>query len=432
MVVINYLASNIFKQPPILLGLIAMIGLMVQKKDFSEILKGTMKTIIGVIILFKGVNLIAGAISPLAAAFGTLYKIPTANQFDPAAWVKTLGTFGGEIGIVLVLAFAINLLVARLTPLKNIFLTGHIFFWMAFIFVAVGAQGGLTGAKLITFATIFLSIYIIVVPALMRPLVKKVTGSDDFTIGHTTSLFCFIGAGVGKLINDPKNSTEDIKVPEYLNFLKDTTIATSIFMFITYIVVGLIIGKDARIAAYGGSIGSIAVIGGMQYDLFSFSLIAGLTFGAGLTVLLTGVRLMLGEIIPAFKGISDKLIPNSIPALDVPMIFPFAQNALSIGFLVSMITSIITIVILASTGMMTYAVIPLTVACFFDVAPGAIFANAYGGKKAAYIASALSGVIIVILVMVSMPALFGTAAGFNQAFGGNDFSLWAIISSLFN
>jgi ascorbate PTS system EIIC component len=62
---------------------------------------------------------------------------------------------------------------------------------MAFIFVAVGAQGGLTGTKLIVFGTICLSLYIIVLPALMRPLVKKVTGSDDFTIGHSTSIYCF-------------------------------------------------------------------------------------------------------------------------------------------------------------------------------------------------------------------------------------------------
>jgi ascorbate PTS system EIIC component len=223
-----------------------------------------------------------------------------------------------------------------------------------------------------------------------------------------------------------------MKIPKQLSFLRETTIATSLFLFLTYIIVGFVIGPAARVEVFGGSIDSIAVIGGMQYDLFTFSLIASLTFGGGLIVLLTGVRLMLGEIIPAFKGISDKLIPNSIPALDVPMIFPFAQNALTIGFLISMITSIITIIFLANTGLMTYAIIPLTVACFFDVAPGTIFANAYGGRKAAIIASAVSGVVMVFLVMFSMPALINTAAGFNQAFGGNDFSLWAIIASLFN
>ncbi|WP_461206844.1 PTS ascorbate transporter subunit IIC [Clostridium sp. DL1XJH146] len=429
MTFISYLTNNIFKQPPILLGVIAMVGLLLQGKGASDVIKGTFKTIIGVIALFKGVNIIAGALSPLAGAFSTLYSVPEANQFDPAAWVNFIGDYGSQIGVVMILAFITNLVVARFTKFKTIFLTGHIFFWMSYIFIAGGVEGGLTGTGLIIFATIFLSIYIIVVPTLMRPLVKKVTGSDQFTIGHTTAIFCFIGAGVGKLVGNKEKSTEDIKVPEYLDFIKETTISTSLILFITYIIVGLIIGGEARLEVFGGAIGSIGTIGGMQYDLFSFSLMAGLTFGAGLTILLTGVRLMLAEIIPAFKGISDKLIPNAIPALDVPMIFPYAPNALTIGFLVSMLTSIITIVIMAATGTMTYAIIPLTVACFFDVAPAAIFANAYGGRRGAIVASAVSGVVMVLLVAIAMPALFNTVAGFNQAFGGNDFSLWGAISS---
>lgn len=429
---INYLTNNIFKQPPILLGLIALVGLLIQQKSFSDVLKGTFKTIIGVIVLFKGVNIISTSISPLASAFSTLYDLPQGNQFDPNAWVNFIGTHGSEIGIVILLAFIINLIVARISPMKNIFLTGHIFFWMSYIFVAVGVEAGLSGIGLIVFATLFLSLYIIVVPALMRPLVKKVTGTDQFTIGHTTAVFCFIGAGIGKLFGNKEKSTEDLKVPEYLDFFKETTIATSLILFLTYIIVGLIIGTEARVAAFGAAIGSIGTIGGMQYDLFSFSLMAGLTFGAGLTVLLAGVRLMLGEIVPAFKGISDKLIPNSVPALDVPMVFPYAPNALTIGFLASMITSILTIVIMASTGTMAYAIIPLTVACFFDVAPSAIFANAYGGRRGAILASAISGVVMVLLVSLAMPVLFNTVAGFNQAFGGNDFSLWAIISSFFS
>jgi ascorbate PTS system EIIC component len=40
---INYLASNFFKQPPIFLGLIAMVGLIIQKKSINDILKGTLK-----------------------------------------------------------------------------------------------------------------------------------------------------------------------------------------------------------------------------------------------------------------------------------------------------------------------------------------------------------------------------------------------------
>ena len=112
------------------------------------------------------------------------------------------------------------------------------------------------------------------------------------------------------------------------------------------------------------------------------------------------------------------------------MIFSFAPNALLIGFVGSMITSILTIIVMANTGTMMYAVIPLTVACFFDCAPGAIFANKEGGRAAAIVTSILSGIIMIILAMVSISLTLDTAAGFNQLYGGNDFSVFSSIASL--
>ncbi|MEG1947157.1 MAG: PTS ascorbate transporter subunit IIC [Lachnospiraceae bacterium] len=429
MEILNYLGTNIFKQPPFFMGIIALVGLLLQKKDIGSVIKGTAKTIMGVIILFVGVNFITAAASPLATAFATLYKLPKASQFDGSLCWEVLGSYGAEIGLALALSFVINLLVAKFTPLKNIFLTGHIYFWMAYLAVAAGVQGGLSGAPLIGFATIGLSLYIIISPALLRPLVKKVTGSDDFTIGHTAGIFCLMGYGIGKLFKGKSKSTEEMNIPKGLDFFRDTTVASSILMVVTYIIVGLIIGPNARQEVYGGALPGIATIGGMQYDLFSFSVIAGMNFGAGLTILLTGVRMMLGEIIPAFKGISEKIIPNAIPALDIPMIFPYAPNALLVGFVTSMITSILTIVVMAATGTMVFAVIPLTVACFFDIAPAAVFANKEGGRIGAVVASAVGGVVMILLLTFSIGLTLDTAAGFNQIYGGNDFSLFSGLSS---
>lgn len=427
----NYLGSNFFKQPPLFMGFLAMVGLILLKKDFASIVKGTAKTIMGTIIVFVGVNFITTAASPLATAFATLYDLPEASQFDGSLCWNILGQYGSEIGLTLLIAFVINLLVAKFTPIKNIFLTGHIFFWMSYLAVGAAVQGGLSGAGLIIFSSIALSLYIIIVPALMRPLVRKVTGSNDFTIGHTACIFCFIGAGVGKLCAKAKSkSTEDMELPKGLSFFRDTTIASAIVIIITYLVVGLIIGKEASTEIFGAAMGSIGTIGGMQYDLFTFSVMAGLDFAAGLTILLTGVRMMLGEIIPAFKGISDKLIPNAIPALDIPMIFSYAPNAMLIGFIGSMVAGIVTIIVMAKTGTMMFAVIPLTVACFFDCAPAAIFANKEGGRLAVIISSIISGIVMVILAMVSIGITLTTVAGFNQLYGGNDFSIFSSIASL--
>jgi len=430
MAFINYLTNNIFKQPSIFMGLIALVGLLLQKKSIGDTIKGTFKTIIGVIILFIGVNLIGTAATPLSAGFATLYELPQSNQFNPNTAWELLGTHGSTIGLVIIIAFIVNLVVARFTPIKNIFLTGHIFFWMSYIFVMAGVQSGLSGINLVVFASIFLSLYIIVLPWITRPFVRKITGSNDFTIGHTASLFIILGGLIGKVIGNKEKSTEDIKIPKSLEFFRDVTIATSLIMFIIYIVVGLVIGEAGRTTAFAPLLGTINTIPGMQFDLFSFSLMAGLTFGAGLTILLTGVRLMLSELIPAFKGISDKVIPNAIPALDVPMIFPYASNALLIGFVISMISSIATILILNATGSLMYAVIPLVTSCFYDIAPGAISANAEGGRTAAIVTSVLGGVILVFLVAFSLQIMFDSSAAFLQLYGGNDFSLWAIISGL--
>ncbi len=75
-----------------------------------------------------------------------------------------------------------------------------------------------------------------------------------------------------------------------------------------------------------------------------FSLIQAGTFAAGVFVILSGVRLVLAEIVPAFKGISTKLVPNAKPALDVPIIFTYAPNAVLIGFFSSFLGGIASMV----------------------------------------------------------------------------------------
>ena len=64
-----------------------------------------------------------------------------------------------------------------------------------------------------------------------------------------------------------------------------------------------------------------------------YAIIQAMTFVAGVLVLLQGVRMFLGEIIPAFKGISEKLIPGARPALDVPIFYASGPVATTVGFL---------------------------------------------------------------------------------------------------
>ena len=407
---------SFFRNPALFMGLVVAIGLILQRKPIDAILKGIFKGIIGMVILLKGVDIVVSSITPLANAFSGLFN--TQSNSTLGDFNVFLGQYGSYVGLILLCGFVINIIIARYTRFKTIYLTGNILFWYPMLFLAVGIENNVSGLKLFIFTLIMYILVITIFPYILRKHVKYVTGNDSFTIGHTASIYCLLGSYIGKLVGQKDKNIENLNLPKSLSFFRDTNITAAIVMFIVYIIVGLFIGKESRIAIYGSE------------PLITYSLIQGITFAAGMIILLTGVRMILGEIIPSFKGIADKLAKGSIPALDIPMIFPYGPNALLIGFIIALITSIGTLFLLGASGVLTFALIPLVVACYFDVAPGAIFANARGGWPAAIITSALGGIILMVLAAISLNLVSGTVGNFIQTYGGNEFSICVIISDL--
>jgi PTS system ascorbate-specific IIC component len=402
--------------PTFMLGLVALIGLLLLKNSFSQVLTGTIKTMAGTLILFTAVDVLNAVINPIAELFGMVYTFE--GQAAAADWTAFLGTFGVPVVLVMVFGFLVNLVLARITKWKYVFLTGHIMFWNAFMVVAALADGGkLTGVPLIVIGSLVQGLLSTLLPAIISPFVFKLTGKKDFTIGHTTTVIAVIGALLGKWFGDPSKSTEDMELPEGWSFIKSMTVSTSLVMLLIYLVMGFIVGVPNAAAAYTG---------GVQWMWFLWIIMQAILFGGGLTILLTGVRMMLGEIVPAFNGVAKKVVPDAIPALDCPMIFPYGQNALMIGFPIAMVASLITLIIFGLAGY-PYLLLPLVVAAFFDVGPAAVLANATGGRRGVVISSIVGGVLLIVFQALSLPFVMNTAAGFINAFGGNDFSIIAIV-----
>ena len=66
----------LLEQPAIVLGVVALIGLIAQKKSGSEVFSGTVKTALGYIVLSAGSGLIVQYILPFVNSllFGSLIK----------------------------------------------------------------------------------------------------------------------------------------------------------------------------------------------------------------------------------------------------------------------------------------------------------------------------------------------------------------------
>lgn len=155
----------------------------------------------------------------------------------------------------------------------------------------------------------------------------------------------------------------------------------------------------------------------------------GLTFSAGVTIVLAGVRMMLSEIIPAFTGISEKIVPDAVPALDCPVVFPYAPTALIFGFF-SMFVGMI-IGMLLQIGMKAhYIILPGIVSAFFAGGTAGIFGNSTGGWKGAIVGPFIMGIILAIgtgYLIPSTGALATTGSTFGDPFyatAGLAFAKW--------
>ncbi|MBG9453362.1 PTS beta-glucoside transporter subunit IIBC [Lysinibacillus sphaericus] len=410
---LDVMMNDILGTPAILVGLFAFVGLLIQKKSASTVLSGSLKTIMGFVILGAGATVLIGSLNHFSNMFDHAFNVQGVIPNNEAIVAAAQTNFGTATAMIMVFGMIMNILFARFTPLKYIFLTGHHTLFMACLIAASLSVGGMSGTPLIIVGSILLGICMVVFPAILQPTVRQITGSDDFAVGHFGSIGYYVSAKIGKFLGNKAKSTEDIKVPKSLGFLRDTSVAVSLTMSLFFIIVALFAGKSyIETQLSGGS------------NFIVFAIIQAITFAAGVYIILAGVRMLIAEIIPAFKGIADKLVPNTKPALDCPTIFPFAPNAVIIGFLFSFLAGLVSMFILPLIGLKV--IVPGLVPHFFTGAAAGVFGNATGGRVGSMVGAFANGLIISFIPAVLL-IFMGDIGYEGTTFGDSDFGIVGII-----
>lgn len=408
----RFLMSDVLSEPAVLVGLIALIGLIAQKKPVTECIKGTVKTIMGFVILGAGAGLVVSSLGDFANIFQHAFGIQGVVPNNEAIVSVAQKSFGKEMAMIMFFAMVINILIARFTPWKFIFLTGHHTLFMSMMVAVILATAGMTGATLIAVGSFVVGVAMVFFPAIAHPYMKKVTGSDDVAIGHFSTLSYVLAGFIGSKFGNKAHSTEDMNVPKSLLFLRDTPVAISFTMSIIFLVTCFFAGADVVKELSGGK------------NWFMFSIMQSITFAGGVYIILQGVRMVIAEIVPAFKGISDKLVPNAKPALDCPVVFPYAPNAVLVGFLSSFSAGLIGMFALYLLDMTV--IIPGVVPHFFVGAAAGVFGNATGGRRGAILGAFAQGLLITFLPVFLLPVL-GNIGFANTTFSDADFGALGIL-----
>ena len=414
--VISFLV-DLLSVPAILTGLVAFVGYLVMKdKNFSDALAGAVKASIGFFILVAGAVTLIGSLDVLGPMIEEAFSVQGVIPNNEAIVAIAVGEVGQAAALIMVLGFVFNIIFARFTPFKYIWLTGHHSLYMATLLAVTFSVIGLNGVVLWLVGGIVLGFLQVILPKWTQHLATKVAGNDDWTIGHFSSLSYVASGWAAKITGgDPAKSAEDMKFPKGLGFLRESLVSTGLIMLIIFLVPALFLPGASR-AALGG-----------ESSWFVHLLIQSLTFSAGVAVVIYGVRVILAEIVPAFTGIADRLVPDSKPALDIPVVFPFGANSVIIGFLSSFVAGIVMMLIMGPIGLA--AIVPGLVPHFFVGGGAGVIGNAFGGRRGAIIGGFVNGVIISLGAALLLPAL-GTLGLENATYGDADFQWVGILISL--
>lgn len=386
--VIDFLVGDLLTSPTILIGLLVMIGYMLQRSGAVKTITGTIGAMVGLQLIIFGGSQFSGLFKPITTAVceatgiqGYImdsYAMKSASQ-------EALGNTFGWMAYVFLIAFAVNIVLVffgKYTKARGVFLTGNAgtahaqaMLWL------VMANLAIPSVATIIISGVLVGIYWAYSTTLAAGVVDEVTEGGGFTVGHNQQIgIWFFGRLAPKIAGKKKIDCEDMKLPGWLVIFNNnvTSVCILMFVFVTAFCIPL-------------GISGIQELAGKEHWLI-YLIMVGIKFSMYMVILLQGVRMLCSELTASFQGIQQKIVPDAVPAIDVAALLPFSPNAATLGFLFCTLGTVLSMGILLLVGS-PIMVLPGFIPLFFSGGPIGVVANKKGGLRAVIICCTLLGVI---------------------------------------
>ena len=432
--ILTFFEVNILTNPAFFIGLIVFIGYLLLKRPLYDAFAGFIKAMVGYLILNVASSGLVSNFRPILAGLKDRFNL-TAAVIDPyfgqtaaQSAIENAGKSFSMMMIVLLVAFMINIVLVlfrKFTKIRTVFITGHIMvqqsataLWIVFF-----CFPDLVNSAVVAMLGVLLGVYWAVSANLTVEACQEMTEGGGFAIGHQQMFGVWLTNKIAGKVGNKKKSIEDLNLPGFLSIFSDNVVATGTLMMIFFGTIMFILGKDLLL--------TIDSSFKVETNFLFYIIEKSLYFAVYLSILQLGVRMFVSELTESFQGISNKILPGSVPAVDCAAVYGFGHpNAVTIGFLFGALGQFITIiglVVFKSPVLIISGFVPL----FFDNATFAVFANKKGGLKAAIIIPFVSG-IIQVLGGALAASYFGLAQ-YGGWHGNFDFAtLWPVIGVLMN
>ena len=405
----TFFATYILQKAPYMIGFLVLIGYLLKKEKWYNTLGGTLKAIIGMLILNVGSSGLVSNFRPILAGLKDRFNL-TACVIDPyygqnavtAGVEEVFGKGFSNVMLLLLVAFIVNILLVRLnkwTKCRTLFTTGHVqvqqastAYWL--IMFAIPALLS-NDVLMIVCMSLVLGAYWAVGSNLTVKPMQELTDGAGFAIAHQQMFGIRLGYwAADKLFGEKKdkdgNVTRKVKkvgemeMPGFFSIFNENMVCTAILMTVFFGSIMLVIGKPFFVETGATTEGT---------NFAWFILDKSLNFAVYLAILQLGVRTFVTELTQSFQGIADKLLPASIPGVDCAVCYGFGDsNAVTFGFLAGLcgqLVAIVTLILVGSPTIIICGFVPV----FFDNATIGLVANEKGGLKACLVIPFISGLI---------------------------------------
>ena len=437
----EFFANNILKNAPHMIGFIVLLGYLLKGEKWYTTLGGTLKAVIGMLILNVGSGGLVSNFRPILVGLKDRFNLD-ATVIDPyfgqnAVTDGVMEVFGkafDSVMILLLIAFIVNILLVRFnkyTKCRTLFTTGHVqvqqastAYWL--IMFAMPALLKNDTLMLVVMAVVLGAYWAVGSNLTVKPM-QELTDGAGFAIAHQQMFGIrlgywaadkFFGKDGGKKKDKEIKKVGDMELPGFFQIFNENMVCTAILMTVFFGIIMSIIGKDFFINA-----GNLKETDSFLMFVFDKCL----NFAVYLAILQLGVRTFVSELTVSFQGISEKLLPSSIPGVDCAVCYGFGDaNAVTFGFLAGLagqLVAIVALILMKSPVLIICGFVPV----FFDNATIGLVANEKGGLKACLVIPFISGLIQVfgsalIAGWVGMAAYGGYLGMFDWA------TVWPIMT----